>query len=202
MTPKRAVQVVITYMLATLACIPTSYVYCWLLADISIRLNWQKAAAVLWAIVVGTPSMLWVSRELGRLLGNKAQPQVSIVGGHSIPVSGATLADSVKLALAHKPRQSMAVVDQLAFRCGPVVLSESEMDTFLRGAWRRQMHGAAPLSRRYWLARGRLDKQQYEAVVSVLVACNLIRGTRRQGSKNSLRWPPAQTMSELRHRYS
>lgn len=172
--------------------------------DVSIS-YWQ-AAGSLWLLAVGGPSVAWATNYLSRQLGVKTPVEVVVGGVRSVPIfGGSLLGDVVRLAVPRRQGAELQIPDGargLVFRGDGLKIEEPELRWWLLGCWRRQRRGESPLARTYWVDGGRVERPVYELCCDLLVSHDLIRGERRQGSKNRLRYPPELTISELRFAYA
>jgi hypothetical protein len=164
------------------------------------------AVGALWLLVVGGPSMGWASGFLGRALGLPAIPAVEVLGLRRIPIFGHVpilqnvLAETGTLRLRRHTLATVDVADRLAFHLGQTVVGEYTMRHFLARAWQRQDIGEDGLSRTWWVGGGRIERPEYEAILSTLAAHGFVKG-RRQGASGRLAFPPHTILSEFRHRY-
>ena len=193
------------YAIATATVIPVAWVADWWLYAVGILQHQIDPALVVaptWLLVVGAPSMAAAADNILRVLGKKPTPWVRGTNARSIPINalGDVTAFLIPGLVTRKPAR-LDVADGLLFGLGDTVVDEREVHDFLYRAWRRQRRGEPPLSRTWWVDKGRrIERGEYEVIVRTLDALKLIKG-RKPGASGRLRWPPARTLVELKHRF-
>jgi hypothetical protein len=192
----RIKKAIATYLIATGACVLPGMILFEIANEyFAIDIPLWHAIGLLWLLVVGLPSMAASANEVAKVLGKKEQPWVAGNQIRRIPVFG----DIVRLN--RRPSFTVDVADRLTFGLGKIIITESVMRHFLVRSWARQQIGHNGLSRLWWVEEGgRIERDEYEAIIRVLIAHGYIE-KRQQGHSGKLTTEPVKIFSELKHMY-
>lgn len=218
-------QLGIAYTGATVASVSTGLVGSYVWSKFGYDVDYGLVVASSWLLTVGVPSLIVSMETLRRTLGER-KPVTVTVGGdrrgrRAIPVTangkpshvflssipwlrlpeGEVGAGSSSQAGGGDPLPQTFTVEVEGNNYSVTI---DEVETFVRGAWRRQLRGAAAFSRPYWTRehRPRLKPIEYYTRLNVLLSCTglvLDRGPRRSGR---LAVPPATAVKALQGQFA
>lgn len=214
-------RTITAYVLASALCILPALVIVQLLRAWHINIPTWQAIATLWLLVIGLPSMRYASTKLSATLGHRPPPTLTISDSRQVHTSPLhSLADAIPTIFsqpspivphsvrgAPPPTPGFHVADTFTVTqrhgTATTIIDMHLLHDFLRRSWRRQLLGeTAPLSRTWWVDRGRrITRDQYDLLISLLSQSHLLTGrTGQRGSSGRLRVNPDRTIRELQYR--
>lgn len=180
--------------------------------------NYGLTIGVTWLTAVGIPSVAGSSWAIKQALGQRERPTITAAGqaGRAVPINYSTgtvhtFLNALPGRRSDPPAPAPILPDRFTVHNltlpgsdAPVTieLPENTVMAFMSVAWGRQGEGRPPFSRPYWTERRRprLDRDEYYAILTLLLAHRLIVN-RRPGKSGRLALQPRTAMRHLKYSY-